>query len=109
MRCFGARCVRVPAASKRTPLEMGLVEVNGVPVEEYVAAELATEFKGAGIVSRGTSVAVAIVSLGLETGDELVTVVTSGDAGGRCSDCARCEASSPPRWLGGWVLSWEGD
>lgn len=85
---------------------MGLVGVNEAPVEECVATELATEFKAAGIVSCGSSAAMA--SLGLETGDKLVTVMTGGDAGGRCSDCARCEVSSFTRWLGAWVLSWVG-
>lgn len=85
---------------------MGLVGVNGAPVEECVATDLATEFKGAGIVSCGSSA--AMTSLGLETGDKLVTVMTGGDAGGSCSDCARCGVSSFKRWLGAWVLSWVG-
>lgn len=62
---------------------MGLVGMNGVPVEECVAVELAKELKGAGIVSRGYSAAVAIASLGSETGDKLVAVMTGDDAGGR--------------------------
>lgn len=65
---------------------MGLVGVNGAPVEECVATELATEFNGAGIVSCRSSAAMA--SPGLETGDKLMTVMTGGDAGGRCSDCS---------------------
>lgn len=82
---------------------MGLIGgVKGAPVEECVATDLATEFRGAGESSA------AMASLGLETGDTLVKVITGGDAGGSCSDCARCEVSSFIRWLRAWVLSWVG-
>lgn len=65
----------------------------GVFIEECVAVDLAIELKGAGIVSRESLAAVVIASLGLEIGDKLVTVMTGGDASGRCSDCERYEAS----------------
>lgn len=87
---------------------MGLVEVSGVAVEDCVAAELAKEFKGVGIISCGSSARVAIASLGLEAGDKLVKVMAGGDTGVRYSDCARGEASFFTWWLGAWVLSWVG-
>lgn len=86
---------------------MGLVGgVKGAPIEECVATDLATESRGAGILSCESSAAMA--SLGLETSDTLVKVMTGGDAGGSCSDCARFEVSSFIRWLRAWVLSWVG-
>ena len=82
---------------------MGLIGVAGVAVEECATVDLATELKGASIASRGSSAAVVIASLGL---GGVVTMMAGGDAGGRCGDSARCEASPSTRWLGAWVKSW---
>lgn len=66
----------------------------------------ASELKGAATVPSGSSAAVFIASLGLGTGNRLVTGMASDDAGGGCCDSARYDTSPFTRWLGAWVKSW---